>query len=618
MRRRDSGLALSNPSVPLAPDTMQNGPPTEALRLLAQCTSKSTNANDIIETLYYDLKDVTIEMPDHERAENLVHRTGPLKLDQMVQFIRYFVYLSSNNLVDDGRIDKLVEWMVESKTQWVLDPLLDLRTPTTEIFGSNIFVSAARLGETDVVRGLIAIGIDVHASAGSPFQRTALEVAVISQHPRVVELLLNAGADPESRMRSGCSLLITALAGPHKLEMLSMLVNKGADVNAAQDGYRRPRSLLPLAIHDGDHEVTRFLLGAGVNIDKSDALLGTALRTAAAHEDVEAVQMLVDAGADIDAPTGDSARGTAESLTTPIQQASLTGNAEIVQILVSEGANVNAFLWDCNHALESRESYRKYHWERRDGFEEHYQHITMTPLQAAVFRRDPVIVRMLLDAGAHVDEKSYGDTPLQMAAVLDETRIMHILRRHGADVNAPAGYYGGMTALQAAARAGNCKLVQEMLVSGSEINAAASFYGGRTALQAAAESGNVDLAKILIEAGAIVNADASPNSGRTSLQAAVEHGHVEMVFMLLNEGADVNGSAAITSGGLTALQAALWQLGYNEEGPDVENDDEELETSMMNTKHQTYGKQSNPGIQFFKRSSMLVQISVPHLRRRVA
>ena len=587
MRRRASGLAPSNPSISVISDVMQIEPATEALRLLAGCTSTSSDTNDILGTLYNDLKDITIEMRDHESVDGLMQQRGPFVLEQMSLFVRYFVYLSSNNLLDSERIDKLVEWMVKSKTQWLLEPLLDLRTPSTEIFGSKIFVSAAKLGEVEVVRSLIARGIDVDASAGPG--RTALAQAVRWHHPRVVELLLVRGAELNTKLTSEMSILVDALKGPHTVEMLTMLFDKCVDINAVEGGDGSLKPFLPLAVARGDHRIIPFLVEAGAEIDAYDADLGTALQLAVAREDVEAVQFLIDAGADIEGPAGDfdfEEAWIAENyhlLRTPIQQASLAGKTEIVQILVNEGADVNAFQWegyDYNTRFPWKE-YRTHHWNSYDEFEDtpYYEEIMMTPLQAAVFKRDPVMVRILLAAGACIDEKGHGDTPLQMAAALDDAKLVHILRRHGADVNAPAANDGGMTALQAAARAGSCKVVQEMLVSGSEINAVANPIGGRTALQAAAESGNVELAKILIEAGANVNADASLINGRTCLQAAAEHKHVDMVLMLLNAGADVNGSAAETSGGLTAVQAALWPFDDNYEESYIKDDDKEPDVS---------------------------------------
>ena len=544
---------------------MQIEPPTEALRLHTGWTSTSNDASDIFNTPNYDLKDIMIEMRDHERADNLLQRRGPFKLEEMSLFIRYFVYLSSNNLLDDKRIDKLVEWMVESKTQWVLDLLLDLRTPTTEIFGCTIFVSAAKLGDIDLVRSLIARGIEVDASAGPVIRRTALEQAVRCQHPRIVEILLDAGADPKRQRNSEDWLLNAIPKGPHELEILEMLFNKGANVNET--------NVLTNAVVAGNHKIIRFLLEAGADIDAVDRHHGTALQRAVLNGDVESVQILIDGGADIDATAGYLAfrHERYSLLRTPIQQASLDRNAEIVQILVNEGADVNDFGWGDYDDLDAWEKYRRDQWESYDTTEdtEWYRDIMMTPLQAAVFGRDAAIVQILLDAGAHVDLKGFGDTPFQMAAALNEAKIVQILWTYGADVNASATHEGGKTALQAAARAGNFELVKDLLVFGSEINATASPSGGRTVLQAAAESGNVDLAKFLIEAGANVNAYASPESGRTSLQAAVEHGHVEMVLMLLSEGADVNGFAATISGGLTALQAALWPFDEYDEKPGV-------------------------------------------------
>ena len=581
MRRGDSGLALSNPSVPFMSNMLQVEPPTEALRLLAGRTSMSTDANDVGKTLHYDLEDISTEMRDHERMDQLVQQTGPFNLEQVFLFIRYFVYLSSNNLLGGERTDKLVEWMVESKTQWVLDPLLDLRTPTTETFGCNILVSAARLGKIDVVRSLIARGVDVDAF------ETALVEAVLHQRPRVVQLLLMEAAHLETQVLMDNEILVKTLGGSHTLEMLKVLVNNGAIVTTC--GYRfydediNEDPLLPNAVRKGDHEVIQFLLEAGARIHAVDSQLMTALQIAVDCRDIKAAQLLIDAGADINASFEDlnfvhaHVLQGCQGLRTPIQIASFDESDEIVQMLVKNGADVNALGLEVEDNREPWEEYRRDQWERRDNFEDTriYLDIIMTPLQAAVSGSDPALVQIILDAGAHVNEEGYGDTPLQMAAVLGKAEVVGILLEHGADINAPAVDEGGMTALQAAARAGNFGLVQTLLNSGSEINAAASHNGGRTALQAAAENGNVVLAKFLIQAGADVNADASPRSGRTCLQAAAEHEHVEMVLMLLKEGADVNGSAATVSGGLTALQAALWPFDDDDEEEEEEEEEEE-------------------------------------------
>ena len=106
--------------------------------------------------IFSRLDELTVGIGDVELAKDIEKLTRSLVMESILQLIRYSVYLSSNNLLSDSETDKLVEWMVRSGTQWILDLILDLKSQTTEIFGSEILVSAARLGSTDTVRSLLA------------------------------------------------------------------------------------------------------------------------------------------------------------------------------------------------------------------------------------------------------------------------------------------------------------------------------------------------------------------------------------------------------------------------------------------------------------------------------
>ena len=493
--------------------------------------------------------------------KNVEKLKGPSKLEPVLQLIRYSVYLSSNNLLPDSKTDKLVQWMTKSGAQWVLDLLLDLKTPTTEIFGSNILVSAARLGNIDIVRILIAKKADVNALAGYTYRTTALQEAVRLQHPRIVYLLLEAGASPKPQIGSQCSVLHDALAGAHSIEIVQMLIDKGADVNGpfVQSLHKAP--VLVRAAGRHDLVITRMLLEAGAHVNEMLPGSTTALQASIGKDAVDVAQILIDAGASIDAPEGRTFAEVREAsvknrdfeqLTTPIQRAALADDIELVQTLVSEGADVNACPWEeCKDDI--RKSLKNL---SRDGDDDDFHEI-MTALQAAVLSRNATLVRVILGADADVNARGFGDTALQIAAIRGDAKICQILLRHGADVNAPADDYHGRTALQAAASTGDCELVQQLLDAGADVNAIASPTGGRTALQAAADHGSVELVEALIAADGNINAAASPTEGRTCLQAAGEQGHTELVQMLLSAGADVNSPAARVSNGLTALQAAL-------------------------------------------------------------
>lgn len=76
-------------------------------------------------------------------------------MDAPLLILRYSIYLSSNNLLSYDRTDKLLRWITSYEHFNVLEYLIKMRTPTTEIFGSNLLVSAARLEDTKTALQLI-------------------------------------------------------------------------------------------------------------------------------------------------------------------------------------------------------------------------------------------------------------------------------------------------------------------------------------------------------------------------------------------------------------------------------------------------------------------------------
>jgi hypothetical protein len=120
----------------------------EVLFLFAECIGApvSSESTDYREKNFSHLDDLTIEMHDDALVKNVNKLTGSSTLELVLQLVRYSVHYSSSNLLTESQTGRLVEWMSISGTQWILDYFLDQKTPTTEIFGSNILVSAARLG----------------------------------------------------------------------------------------------------------------------------------------------------------------------------------------------------------------------------------------------------------------------------------------------------------------------------------------------------------------------------------------------------------------------------------------------------------------------------------------
>lgn len=166
-----------------------------------------------------------------------------------------------------------------------------------------------------------------------------------------------------------------------------------------------------------------------------------------------------------------------------------------------------------------------------------------SPLRQAVQSGDLAAVRKLIKSGADVDEVDAEGTPLLVAAVFtDEPKLVDGLLKLGADVN--QNRPDGLGALSVAALKGNAKVCQILLEAGADLEAPARFthnghpVEGCTPLYLTALLGSTAAAKVLIAAGAVVDA---PNAiGFTPLMAAVNSGHGDFVDLLLEHGADPN------------------------------------------------------------------------------
>jgi ankyrin repeat protein len=168
-------------------------------------------------------------------------------------------------------------------------------------------------------------------------------------------------------------------------------------------------------------------------------------------------------------------------------------------------------------------------------------HWRMTALHIAVRKRDLQLVHILLSAGANVNAEPH-TTALQEAVGLGDMELVNVLLKAGANVNAAPSSDLGQTALQYAVKSGHLELISILLNAGADIHAEPSSSGGATALQLAAIKGELGIAKHLLELGADINAHGADKSGRTALEGAAEHGRIDMIQLLISFGVETTGS----------------------------------------------------------------------------
>ena len=155
----------------------------------------------------------------------------------------------------------------------------------------------------------------------------------------------------------------------------------------------------------GDLEAVRRLLrdGADVNAPQGDGM--TPLHWAAERDDAELADILLYAGARVDA-------GTRIGHYTPLHLAARRAGATVVELLLDAGGDPNASTTNSG----------------------------ATPLHLAAATGDPEVVGVLAKAGADVDgrEGAWGQTPLIFAAANNRVAAIEVLLDAGADLSLAA------------------------------------------------------------------------------------------------------------------------------------------------------------------------------------
>ena len=257
--------------------------------------------------------------------------------------------------------------------------------------------------------------------------------------------------------------------------------------------------------------VSAFSIGAA----RDDAPLADAVQ----HGDKQAVQSLLKARADVNAPQSDGA--------TALHWAAYLDDAETTALLIRAGAKV-----------DSPNNYG------------------VTPLALAATSGNAAIISLLLKGGADPNRTvRAGETPLMFAARTDRADAVKALLEAGAKVDAKETW-NGQTALMWAAAAGRGPVVQALIDRSADVHARSN--AGTTPLAFAVRRGDMAAVRALLAAGANVN-EKRPD-GATPLLVAVINGHADLVDLLLDKGADPNvegGSTELTVQGVRARPMEL-------------------------------------------------------------
>ena len=269
----------------------------------------------------------------------------------------------------------------------------------------------------------------------------------------------------------------------------------------------------------GDIEALRMLLEKKADVNATEGDGSTALHWASYRDDLESARLLLDAGAKVNVANDLGA--------TPLWAACQNGSQAMVRLLLGAGANPNAALL-----------------------------LGETPLMVAARAGKTAVVELLIAKDANINaHAARGQTALMWAVSEKHPEVVKVLLAHGADFRArseawsevmavpPHGYlgynraiqHGSDTALLFAARVGDLESAKLLVAAGADVNDADAWGVSATTLAAHSDFGA--MVEFLLEKGANPNASAA---GFTALHTAVMHRDEKMVAALLAHGADPN------------------------------------------------------------------------------
>jgi ankyrin repeat protein len=303
----------------------------------------------------------------------------------------------------------------------------------------------------------------------------------------------------------GASDLFYAAIRSGEVAQLTALVQKPSDVNVKE----RRGSATPLmhAAAFGSLDAVRLLLDKGADVNAKSASGATALMWAAT--DLAKVRLLVERGADVNAASNLGH--------TALELAAMSdSSSEIVRLLLARGADPKAV-----------------------------DKAQMSTLHAATMGNDTETIRQLVAAGVEVNSADLltGSTPLMNGAQNGNLEAVKLLLSKGANpnaVSAPPGPTGAVkngiiqlgqfTPLFLASTFGPLDIVKTLLAAGANVNV--KDARGLTPLMAsiATDHGDVNIVKTLLAAGADVNAKSL--AGETALDWAKKSGATPIVAEL--------------------------------------------------------------------------------------
>lgn len=436
-------------------------------------------------------------------------------------------------------------------------------------------IAAARTGDTEKIKQLLAKGTDINGSEPESGD-TPLIAAIDKNQWITAELLLSHKPSLTAEDKNGNSALyLAACKGDQALQILTQLLDTGAPVDLGPShGGSAGATPLFVASATGANGCVDSLLSHGASTSKVLPSGETPLHSAAIGGDRQTVDLLIKAGVNI--------KALDKSKKSPLHNCGFSGNNNAAQELVRQGAVIDGK--DVEGCSPLMRAVMNNHAEvvkllldnqADPDIVVHTDGAPLYPLLVAAINGYDEVLRLLIDAGADVTAKFKGapspvdaakhngheSTAKLLAAAIKKKkaastaakevdglwgRIVQAIAQKDQDglrtlVNGKAFESLAVDArLIAACALGDAKVVRTALQAGADPNKPCNegFTNATPLVMTVGVSRSVEVASLLIDAGADVNDEWSENT--TPIFETTADQFYDLAKLLINRGANVN------------------------------------------------------------------------------
>ncbi|KAF6204958.1 hypothetical protein GE061_019125 [Apolygus lucorum] len=405
-------------------------------------------------------------------------------------------------------------------------------------FDENALNEAARLGFANIMELLL----DRFPNSSNGTQ--LLSIAVGNLQPEIIKMLVDRGADVNAENREGSKPLHTA-AFMGSCEMIQLMLELGADPNAKLSDGVTP---LHLAAKVGHRNSVETLLIRQSNILAEDSKGRTPLSIAIRYGHTSIVKLFLNHNKSINL----NDFYVTEKRISLLQIASVFGEIEIVKLLVQRGANIDK---------KDEEGCKAIHYATIGGYADVVKFFlsagmdiydspgngnNLLHLLSMEGRCNRLSVAKLLVCEKNMDPNrcnDYGRSPLQSALILGDIELIEFFLENGSYFDKKICneitmsitirlIFDSVEQLFAGAKRGNILQVLNSIHRGAVVNV--RNERNETPLLCSSWKGKTIIVKELLENGA--NPDLADKSGSTPLHYASKFSHYSIVIALLESG----------------------------------------------------------------------------------